>query len=93
MKIIDMSLVSKVKQEDAQTLRDLWDIVGIGLNEYTRTEDPEILALIQDIMAKAERLKEKMNIHDYTKDDARRERADKIIAQSSVFTEFKEQQL
>ena len=74
-----MSLVSKVKQEDAQTLHDLWDIVGVGLNSYMKTENPAMLQATQEVIAFAERLKEKMNTHDYTEDDARRERVDKKL--------------
>lgn len=74
-----MSLISIVKQEDAQTLRDLWDIVGVGMNSYMKTENPEMLKETQEVMAFAEHLKEKMKTHDYTEDDARRERVDKRL--------------
>jgi hypothetical protein len=74
-----MSLVSKVKQEDAQTLRDLWDTVGVGMNSYMKTENPAMLQATQEVMAFAERLKEKMRVYDYTEDDARRERLDKKL--------------
>ena len=74
-----MSLVSKVKQEDAQTLRDLWDMVGIGMDMHVKTDSKDILEATKEVMAFAERLKEKMNTHNYTEDDARRERVDKLI--------------
>lgn len=74
-----MSLISKVKQEDAQTLRDLWDIVGVGMNSYMKTENPDMLKETQEVMAFADRLKEKIKTHDYSEDDSRRERLDKKL--------------
>jgi len=67
--MISNMLASNIKQQDAQTLRDLWDMVGIGMNVYMKTEDERILKETQEVMAFAERLKEKMNTHDYTNDD------------------------
>lgn len=74
-----MSLISFEKQDDAQTLRDLWDIIGSGMNVYVRSERQDILDATQEVIAFADRLKARMDMHDYTEDDARRQRVEKLL--------------
>lgn len=79
MRISNMSLISFEKQDDAQTLRDLWDIIGSGMNVYVRSERQDILDATQEVIAFADRLKARMDMHDYTEDDARRQRVEKLL--------------
>lgn len=74
-----MSLISFEKQDDAQTLCDLWDIIGSGMNVYVRSERQDILDATQEVIAFADRLKARMDTHDYTEDDARRQRVEKLL--------------
>lgn len=74
-----MSFISLEKQEDAQALHNLWEIIGMGMNLYMRTENENVLRATQENIEFAERLKLKMDTHDYTEDDARRTRVEKRL--------------
>ena len=51
----------------------------MGLNSFVKNENPAIMKEVNELMEFAELLKERTNTHDYTEDDERTARVDKLL--------------
>lgn len=67
-------LASPARKEDRATLKDCYDILGIALNSYHRTENKNLLPHIESQNEFCKQLQNKIDTYDYTEDDARMER-------------------
>lgn len=64
-------LASHVKKQEVETLKDLWDIVGIAYTSALRTGNAEITVYAQELEQRAIWWKERIVTHDYSEDDHR----------------------
>lgn len=72
-------IASLEKNADLVAYWDMMDILETMVNSYRATENKELLIPIQAHDESCNRLKLKLETHDYAEDDARRARVDQIL--------------
>jgi len=72
-------IISVTRHADSLTYTDVLEILGSTIRSYERTENEELIPEIQRLNAWAEELKQKIQSKDYTEDDEREMRVNKIL--------------
>lgn len=72
-------ILSKEKNQDVIAYHDMLETVDSAIRIYKAKPSEALWTAIQEANDSCESLKRKIETHDYTEDDARRERVDKRL--------------
>ena len=72
-------IVSPSREEDKEIARIVLDILEVSTRSYQRIKDPKLLERVIELNNWYDTIVEKIKHGDYTEDDVRRARVDKLL--------------